>query len=253
MSNFLTPAAAYLNRRNELLAERSVVTSSVLIKTINKALLASEIAMATFHDLEALKTLQQRKARLIDWHENDSQQELQKFEQASNQLPLADEADEQAFLSYQRDFSLLAASFSWQHASLQMVQNDLFSTTFTLWFDTLEELFIAPGRQLLFLRIGQILAFSISKIPVLGDAIDVYRMLVSVMEESKEKAASSDDYFQSLESYAEAANICSRGILIFCFTTEAVLRGRKLPSEAELTAKIKGHYTSVIDGTHPYF
>lgn len=253
MSNFLTPAAAYLNRRNELLAERSVVASPVLIQTINKALLASEIAMATFHELEALKTLQQRKARLIDWHEADSQQELQNFELASNQLLLADEADEQAFLAYQRDFSLLAASFSWQHASLQMVQNDLLSTTFTLWLETLEALFASPGRQLLFVRIGKILAFSISKIPVLGDAIDVWRMLVSVMESSKEKAASSDDYFQTLESYTEAANICTRGILIFCFTTEAILRGRDLPSEAQLSAKIKGHYNSVIDGTHPWF
>jgi hypothetical protein len=41
--------------------------------------------------------------------------------------------------------------------------------------------------------------------------------------------------------------------LIFCFTTEAVLRGRPLPNEAQLNEKIKGHYASVIDGTHPYF
>lgn len=253
MSNFLSPAAAYLNRRNELLAQRSVVESPVVIQTINKALLASEIAMATFHDLEALKTLQLRKARLIDWHEADSQQELQNFELASNALTLADDDNEQAFLSYQRDFALMAASFSWQHASLQIVQNELFATTFNLWLETLEELFALPDRKLLFTRISKILAFSIGKIPLLGEAIDVYRMLVSVMSASLEKAKSSDAYFSTLESYTEAANICSRGILIFCFTTEAVLRGRPLPNEAQLNEKIKGHYASVIDGTHPYF
>lgn len=253
MSNFLSPAAAYLNRRNELLAERSVVESPVVIKTLNKALLASEIAMATFHDLEALKTLQQRKARLIDWHEAESQQELQTFELTSNKLTLADEHDEQAYLRYHRDFAELTASFSWQHASLEMVQNDLFSTTFNLWLETLEELFSLPDRKPLFIRIGKILAFSISKIPVLGDAIDVYRLLVSVKTASQEKASSSDEYFQTLESYTEAANLCSRSILIFCFTTEAILRGRDLPSETELAEKIKGHYASVIDGTHPYF
>lgn len=253
MSNFLSPAAAYLNRRNELLAERAVVQSPVVIQTINKALLASEIAMATFHDLESLNTLQQRKARLIDWHETQSQQELQNFELLSNRLSLPEEADEQAYLGYQHDFTRLADSFPWQNASLQMVQNDLFSTTFNLWLETLEELFSAQNRKLLFIRIEKILAFSISKIPVLGEAIDAYRQLAPVMTASHEKANSSDDYFRTLESYTEAANLCCRGILIFCFTTEAVLRGRKLPTEAILADKIKGHYDSVIDGTHPYF
>ncbi|WLS77453.1 hypothetical protein Q3V30_13275 [Erwinia pyri] len=253
MSNFLSPAAAYLNRRNELLAERSVVQSPAVIQTINKALLASEIAMATFHDLEALKTLQQRKARLIEWHEPESLQELQSFELASNKLAFADETDEQVYLHYHQEFTRLAASFSWQHASLEMVQNDLFSTTFNLWLETLEELFSTPGRKQLFIRIEKILAFSIGKIPLLGDAIDVYRMLASVMTSCQEKARSSDDYFQTLESYTEAANLCSKAILIFCFTTEAILRGRELPGEALLSEKIKGHYSSVIDGTHPYF
>ena len=253
MSNFLSPAAAYLNRRNELLAERSVVQSPAVIQTINKALLASEIAMATFHDLEALKTLQQRKARLIDWHEPESVQELQSFELASNKLAFTDEKNEQVYREYHQDFVRLAASFPWQHASLEMVQNDLFSTTFTLWLETLEELFSAPGRKPLLIRIEKILAFLIGKIPVLGDAIDVYRMLVSVMISSQEKTQNSDDYFHTLESYTEAANLCSKSILIFCFTTEAILRGRELPGEALLAEKIKGHYDSVIDGTHPYF
>lgn len=253
MSNFLSPAAAYLNRRNELLAERSVVQSPAVIQTVNKALLASEIAMATFHDLEALKTLQQRKARLIDWHEPESLQELQSFELATHGLSFTDEKDEQIFLQYHRDFSRLAAAFTWQHASLEMVQNDLFSTTFNLWLETLEELFSTSGRKQLFIRIEKILAFSIGKLPVLGDAIDVYRMLASVMISCQEKAKSNEDYFQTLESYTEAANLCSKGILIFCFTTEAILRGRELPGETVLTGKIKGHYDSVIDGTHPYF
>lgn len=253
MSNFLTPAAAYLNRRNELLAERSVVQSPVVIQTVNRALLASEIAMATFYDLESLRTLQQRKARLINWHEPKRQQELLDFELRSNELTLADETDAAEFEAYQLAFSQLAADYPWQHASMELVQNDLFSTTFNLWLETLEELFASDHRQHLFVRIDKILTFSIGKIPVLGEARDVWRALVAVIASCRQRAASDEAYFTSLESYSEAANLCSRGILLFCFTTEAVLRGRALPDETQLNEKIKGHYDSVIDGTHPYF
>ncbi|MFU9138096.1 hypothetical protein [Erwinia tasmaniensis] len=253
MSNFLTPAAAYLNRRNELLAERSVVDSPVVIQTVNKALMASEIAMATFHDLETLRSLQLRKARPIEQHSLRIQQELQQFELASNQLALTDTADEAAYLTYQSAFFQLNATFPWQYASLQRVQNELFATTFTLWQETLEELFTSKHRRLLFVRVEKILAFSISKIPVLGEALAVYQQLVTAMQASHQRAQETDDYFRSLESYSDAATLCSRSILIFCFTAEAVLRGRPLPDEVQLNKRVKTHHQSVIEGTHPYF
>ncbi|WP_158784391.1 hypothetical protein [Pantoea sp. BAV 3049] len=253
MSNFLTPAAAYLNRRNELLAGRSVVQSPAVIQTINKALLASEIAMATFYDLESLRSLQQRKARLIDWHDPKRQRELLDFELRCNELTLMDETDEAAFDAYQLAFSQFAADYPWQHASIEMVQNELFSTTFTLWQETLEELFAADHRQHLFIRIDKILTFSIGKIPVLGETRDVWRALKTVIASCRQRAPEDEACFTSLESYSEAANLCSRGILLFCFTTEAVLRGQALPDETQLNEKIKDHFDSVIDGTHPWF
>lgn len=253
MSNFLTPAAAYLNRRNDLLAERSVVESSDDIKLINKALMASEIAMATFHTLEALKTLQQRKTRLINWQDAGIRDEIERFEMISNALSQFDGQDEQAFLAYQAAFFQLSTHFDWQHASPQMVQNDLFTTTFALWLETLEELFALSSRKLIFIRIEKILLFSLGKLPLLGEATEIYRMLRPLVQESSEKTLSSDAWFRSLESYVEAANLCSRAILIFCFATEAVLRGHALPDKARLSAKIKSHYDSVIEGTHPGF
>ncbi|WP_034915727.1 MULTISPECIES: hypothetical protein [Erwinia] len=250
MCNFLTPAAAYLNRRNELLAERSVVASSAEIHLINKALMASEIAMSTLHELEGLKTLQQRKARLIDAEDEQSQSELQRFELASNQLPQVDDSDSLAFGAYQSAFFELISRFNWQHASLEMAQNELFNTTLVLWLETLEELFASAHRRLLFIRVEKMLAFSIGKMPVLGDAPDVCRLLVSAMQTSRQNAQGDEIYLQSLESYTDVTNLCSRSILIFCFTTEALLRGKPLPDQAELNAKIDTHFASVVDGTH---
>lgn len=253
MSNFLTPAAAYLNRRNDLLAERSVVQSPAVIKTVNKALLASEIAIATFYDLESLRTLQQRKARLIDGHDEQRQQELQRFELLSHTLSLSDATDETAFIDYQQSFNRLAASYPWQHANIELVQNELFTTTLNLWLETLEMLFSANNRRYLLARIEKILTFSIGKIPLLGEAQDVWQALVSVMVFCRQRTNNDEAYFTSLESYSETADLCSRGILLFCFTTEALLRGQPLPNETRLNEKIKSHYNRVIDGTHPYF
>ncbi|WP_428943407.1 hypothetical protein ACQK5W_11735 [Pantoea sp. FN060301] len=253
MSNFLTPAAAYLNRRNDLLAERSVVESPADIKLINKALMASEIAMATFHNLEALKTLQQRRTRSINWHDVGVRDEIERFEMISNALAHIDAQDEQAFLAYQAAFFQLSANFSWQHASPQMVQNDLFTTTFALWLETLEELFALRSRKLIFIRVEKILTFSVGRLPILGEATEIYRMLRPLIQESNERTICSEEWFHSLESYTEAANLCSRAILIFCFATEAVLRGHALPDKTLMNAKIKGHYDSVIEGTHPSF
>jgi len=253
MSNFLAPAAAYLNRRNDLLTERSVVQSPAVIKTINKALLASEIAIATFYDLESLRTLQQRKARLIDGNDEQRQQELQSFELLSNALSLSDATDEAEFIAYQRSFNRLAASYPWHHANIGLVQNELFTTTFNLWLETLEILFSTNNRRYLLARIEKILAFSIGKIPVLGEAQDVWRALVAVIVFCRQRTNNDEAYFTSLESYSEASNLCSRGILLFCLTTETVLRGQPLPDETRLNEKIKSHYDRVIDGTHPYF
>ncbi|WP_152542795.1 hypothetical protein [Erwinia mallotivora] len=253
MSHFLCPAAAYLNRRNELLAERSVVTSTARIQIINKALLAGEIAMATCHDLDALHGLQQRKARLIKGSEQKRQRELQRFQQLAQQLPPVPCEDEAACIAWQQQFSGLIAAFPWQHASPEQLQNALFSTTLTQWQKTLEILFTSASRQPLFVRMAEIVAFSLSRTALLGEATEVWRALMAVWDSCQQRGASDAAYFVSLESYSDAAHLCSRAILLFCFTCEAVVRGQPLPDRTQLDEQIKQHHHSVIDGTHAFF
>lgn len=253
MSPFLRPAAAYLGRRNALLTERSAVTSPDLIQTVNKALLASEVAMAACFDLDALHGLQQRKARLVNGHKEKRQGELRQFERLLARLPLAADHDENTFIVWQQSFNELLASFPWRYANPALVQNALFATTFTLWQEALEKLFISSNRRQVFKQIAKILVFSISKIPLLGEATEVWRALMTVLNACRQRLDSDGAWFSSLESYSEAATLCSRGILLFCFTTEALIRGQPLPIQTRLNDRIKQHYDSVIDGTHPFF
>ncbi|MCX8956361.1 hypothetical protein [Erwinia psidii] len=253
MSQFLRPAAAYLSRRNELLAERSAVTSAEVIQTINKALLASEVAMAACYDLDVLHGLQQRKTRHADGHERKHQRELRQFERQAEHLTLAEEHDESAFIAWQKGFSALIASFPWQHASPALMQNELFAITVTLWQEALEALFTSSDQRPQFKRAEKIVAFSISKIPLLGEATEVWRALMDLLDACRQRSAREPVWFTLLESYSEAANLCSRGILLFCLASEAVLRGQPLPDRARLNERIKRHYDSVIDGTHPFF
>ncbi|MEN5015088.1 hypothetical protein ABEH87_01820 [Erwinia sp. Eh17-17] len=251
MNSELSPSPAYGQLHAALLEQRSRVQSAEVIHTVNRALLAGERVSAAFYDLSLLKLLQQRK--ILPLTTPETTREIEAFIAELNPVVPARLADEAQFCELQQQVSQLSEHFHWQHASLLLVQNALFVRTWLHWQQTLETLFSAGDNAAVFQRLEQVLKDSSGKIPVLGEARELYRALEGLLVSCRQKAEEHSSEQNALAGYTAAADIASRGIITFGATAEAVLRGRPLPTEAQLSARIKQHHASVTDRTHPWF
>ncbi|AXU94650.1 MAG TPA: hypothetical protein DD850_08940 [Erwinia persicina] len=251
MNTELSPSPAYGQLHAALLEQRSRAASAEAIHTVNRALLAGERVSAAFYDLSLLKLLQQRKIMPLTSPETAS--EIARFiAELTPVIPdhLSGEAE---FCTLQQRVNQLSEHFHWQHASLVLVQNALFVRTWQHWQQTLETLFSTGDHAIVFQRLEQVLHDSSGKIPVLGEARELYRALEGLLIRCRQKAEEHGAEQTGLVGYVAAADIATQGIITFGATAEAVLRGRALPTEAQLAARIKQHHASVTDRTHPWF
>lgn len=251
MNTELSPSPAYGQLHSALLEQRSRVQSAEVIHTINRALLAGERVSAAFYDLSQLKLLQQRK--ILPLITPEMEEEVAAFIAALNPVVPATLVDEAQFCELQQRVNHLSEHFRWQYASLPLVQNALFIRTWHHWQQTLETLFSAGDNAAVFTRLEQVLKDSSAKIPVLGEARELYRALEGLLVSCRQKAEECSGEQDALAGYVAAADIATRGIITFGATAEAVLRGRPLPTEAQLKNRVKEHHTSVTERMHPWF
>ncbi|MTD25491.1 hypothetical protein [Erwinia sorbitola] len=251
MNTELSPSPAYSQLHTALMEQRSRVQSAEVIQTINRALLAGERVSAAFYDLSLLKLLQQRKIQPLITPETGD--EIAAFIAELKPVIPATLDDETQFCELQQRVNHLSEHFHWQYASLPLVQNALFVRTWQHWQQTLETLFSAGDNATVFARLEQVIRDSSGKIPVLGEARELYRALEGLLVSCRQKASENSAEEDALAGYVAATDIATRGIITFGATAETVLRGRPLPTEAELKNRIKQLHTSVTDRTHPWF
>lgn len=251
MNTELSPSPAYGQLHSALLEQRSRVQSAEVIHTINRALLAGERVSAAFYDLSQLKLLQQRK--ILPLLSAETETEVAAFIAGLKPvLPIALK-DEAQFCELQLRVNYLSEHFNWQYASLLLVQNALFIRTWHHWQQTLETLFSAGDNATVFNRLEQVLNDASGKIPVLGEARELYRALEGLLLSCRQQAEENGRNEDTLAGYVAAADIATRGMVTFGATAEAVLRGKPLPTEAQLKARIKQHHSSVTERMHPWF
>ena len=251
MNTASTSSPAWNRLHHSLLEERSRVQSAEVIQLVNRSLLAGENVSAAFYDLSQLKLLQLRKT--LPLLTPQAEAEIAAFlTRIAAVLPEV-VCDDAQFAALQREVALLDAQFNWQHASLLLVQNALFNLTYGHWQQMLETLFREEDSQATFVQLQQVLVDSCRKMPVLGETHDLYQVLTMLLENCREKAVKYADAPGRLAEFIAAADIATRGIVIFDATAKAVLRGRPLPSQSQLDALIKAHHHQVIERTHPWF
>lgn len=251
MNTELSPLAAYGQRHSALLEQRSVAPSAEVIHHVNRALLAGERVSAAFYDLSVLKLLQQRK--ILPLIAPETTAEIEAFIASLSAVLPATLSDEAQFCQLQLRVNHLIEQDHWQHASLPFVQNALFVRSWHHWQQALETLFSAGDSAAVFRHLEQVLNDSSVRIPVLGEARELFRTLEALRVSCRQKAQENSGEQDGLAGYVAAADIATRGMITFGATAEAVLRGRPLPDESQLTTRIKQHHASVTDRTHPWF
>jgi len=251
MNTVLSLSPAYDRLHTSLLAQRSQVQSADVIQLVNRALLAGERVSAAFYDLSQLKLLQQRKS--LPLLTPKAEKEITKFLDELKAITPKTLSDKAQFSALQKQVSRLMEKFNWKHASPILVQNALFNRTYHQWQQALEALFSEGNGTEVFDDLQRILNDSARKIPVLGDTVSLFKQLTKLAAECHEKSALNALEENVMAGYIAAADIATRGIIIFGSTAEAVLRGGPLPDVERQDQLIKEHYQQVVERMHPWF
>lgn len=251
MNTMLSLSPAYDRLHTSLLAQRSQVQSTEVIQLVNRALLAGERVSAAFYDLNQLKLLLQRKS--LPLLSPKAEKEVAKFLEELADITPKSVADKAQFLALQKQVSRLINKFNWKHASLILVQNALFNHTYHQWQQALETLFSEGNGENVFDDLQRILNDSARKIPVLGESVSLFKLLTKLIAECREKAALNGLEENVMAGYIAAADIATRGIIMFGSTAETVLRGTPLADSDRLDRLIKEHYQQVVERMHPWF
>lgn len=251
MNTVLSLSPAYDRLHTSLLAQRSQVQSADVIQLVNRALLAGERVSAAFYDLSQLKLLQQRKSLPLLTPKADK--EITKFLDELKAITPKTLGDKAQFSALQKQVSRLMEKFNWKHASPILVQNALFNRTYQQWQQALEALFSEGNGTEVFDDLQRILNDSARKIPVLGDTVSLFKQLTKLAAECRDKSALNALEENVMAGYIAAADIATRGIIIFGSTAEAVLRGGPLPDAERQEQLIKEHYQQVVERMHPWF
>ncbi|MFG1172793.1 hypothetical protein AAFN90_04200 [Erwiniaceae bacterium CAU 1747] len=240
---------AYDRRHSSLLAQRSQVQSAETIQRVNRALLAGERVSAAFYDLSQRKLLQQRKSQPLLTPK--AEKEIARFLDELNDITPETVADKSQFDALQKQVSRLLERFHWKHASPILVHNALFNHTYHQWQHVLQALF--SDADDVFPHLQRILSDSSRKLPVLGETTSLFKRLTKLLTECREKSAQQDLTEDPLVGFIAAADIATRGMIIFGATAEAVLRGSPIPQDERLDRLIKEHYQQVVERMHPWF
>lgn len=251
MTNASILSPAWNRLHHSLLEARSRVQSAQVIQQINRSLLAGENVSAAFYDLSQLKQLQLRKA--LPLLTIKAEEEIGHYlAQIAAFMPEVIDVAEQ-FADLQRQVAAYSGAYHWRHASLPLVQHALFNQAWHCWQEVVETLCRCEDSQGIYARLESVLGDSVRIMAVLGNTADLFAIVQQLRVSSSERAAKCRISPDRLTDFIAAADIATRGIVIFDTTAEAVLRGRPLPGSPQLDARIKAHHLQVIERTHPWF
>ncbi len=235
---------------NRLLTLRSEVSCAERIQNVNRALLAGERVCAASYDLNQLKMLQQRKAQPL--LTPPAGPEIAHFLALIQQVTPARLHDQAQFRTLYQQVEAVIEAFPWQYASLPLVQHRLFNHCLLLWQQTLEALFDQQDHRHVLHYLTRIFSYSMLKIPLLGETLELYPLLVD-LEAASQNLLHQSRSVDPLTDFISAADLIYRGMLTFGTTAAAAFRGRPVPDARALAEAVTQHQLSVTERTHPWF
>jgi|SRR5271157_2349090 len=246
------PIAKYQSRRKDLADQLANAKSKAAIEQLQRALFVTDVTAATLQDISAaLQTLASATRAQADKH-------LQEIAAAKTDLEVAvEDLASSGAPALEYTLSLLArlahhkANSAAQGFEIAFLQWDLLSAVGSMWLENLEHLYGEAGRAAFFARIEKLLEFAASKLPVVGDILDILKVATEVYAAKKLQAKNADEYFASLESYFDAGNLYLIGVLSFCAQVESLISGTQPPTQAQIEDRLARHIESVATRTHP--
>lgn len=235
---------AYADRRKALRDQLAQVKAKASTDQIQLALLVTDLCVATLHDLHETS----------EFNITELSRQSESFDVAAGSAPSQMEPGVDENNSEMSRFVAMMANVQGRAAcnifSTQLLRAELLHVMGLMWIELLRDLFTADDRRLFFDRLEKLFDFASTKLPVVGDILEILKTAAEAYALRKIQAKEADKYLLSLESYIDAGNVYLVGALGFCEHVNRLLNHLPPPTDDEVQARVDSHIKAVTEGTH---
>lgn len=252
MPRKLNVPAAYQQRHTALVTQLRHVKSKNITKQLENAIYLSGVVVATLFDL--MQLVQRVAVELkveLDSHNKEAQLAVTRLVEATAEVANSNSEQEANTNMFSATVARLQVSRNATGIDIAILKSELIQTMSLMWLEVMEDLFKADNRRVFFARVEKLIEYASSKLPGVGDALEALKTVAEIYAIRKKQAQDADNYFLSLESYVDAANVFLTGVLAFCENAERSLAGAPEPTSSEVEQRIAAHVANVIAGAHP--